>query len=208
MAFANPKEGILTWVCGLVHLTTGKGDEQAVYDFTDSMLAPEAGKFEIENFGYGHANRKAFDLVSKERLEELGLSSPAGMFARSIFFREMKPEVQESYVNLLEEVKAGFWACVTFLPDPSGALGSLPPGGVCLSRAGVSGDTDKPLTVETIERTSLTSGVSSSWTGSHDDNASAPRWTTPNVPVGSLLSGLSSAGRGFGSLIRHHFPGC
>ena len=40
----------------------------------NSLISPESGRFLIEDNGYGHSNRKSFDLVSEERLAELGLS--------------------------------------------------------------------------------------------------------------------------------------
>jgi spermidine/putrescine transport system substrate-binding protein len=54
----NPKEGIFMWFCGFLRVKGGPGDEQAIYNFTDSRLAPEGGKYLIEAYGYGHANRK------------------------------------------------------------------------------------------------------------------------------------------------------
>jgi spermidine/putrescine transport system substrate-binding protein len=105
--YMNPKEGILTWVCGLVLIEGGPGDEQAKYDFIDSMIAPEAGQYLIDAYGYGHSNMKSFDLVSIERLEELGISSPEALFAQGIFFEEINPAVREKYISMFEEVKAG-----------------------------------------------------------------------------------------------------
>ena len=106
--YMNPKEGILTWVCGLMMLQDGPGDEQAAYDLIDAMLAPESGAWLIDNYGYGCSNRKAFDLVAPERLDELGLSSPEALFAAGIFFEDIPPERREKYIEMFEEVKAGF----------------------------------------------------------------------------------------------------
>lgn len=105
--YMNPKEGILTWVCGMMMLKDGPGDEQAKYDFIDAMLAPESGRWLIDEYGYGHSNRKAFDLVSKERLVELGISSPKDLFAQGVFFQEIPPEIRQKYIEMFEEVKAG-----------------------------------------------------------------------------------------------------
>ena len=108
VAYMNPKEGILTWVCGLMMLKDGPGDEQAKYDLIDAMLAPESGAFLIDTYGYGHSNRKAFDLVSDERLAELGISSPEVLFAQGVFLQYIPPEAREKYITMFEEVKAGF----------------------------------------------------------------------------------------------------
>lgn len=105
--YMNPKEGILTWVCGLMMLKDGPGDEQAKYDFIDAMIAPESGRWLIEEYGYGHSNRKAFDLVSDKRLAELGISSPEALFAQGVFFQDIPPEIRQKYITMFEEVKAG-----------------------------------------------------------------------------------------------------
>ena len=105
--YMNPKEGILTWVCGLALVNNASGDEQAAYDFLDAMLEPGTGKMVIDEQGYGHSNRKAFELVSAERLDELGISSPAALFAQGVFFEPIEPKRREKYVAMFEQVKAG-----------------------------------------------------------------------------------------------------
>ena len=108
VTYMNPKEGIWTWVCGFVLMTDAPGDEDKAYDYIDAWLAPESGQALIEDYGYGHSNAKAFDLVSAEALQERGLSDPETMMASSRFFGEIAPDVREKYVALFEEIKAGF----------------------------------------------------------------------------------------------------
>ncbi len=105
--YMNPKEGILTWVCGLVLINGGPGDEQAKYDFIDAMTSPEAGQYIIDAYGYGHSNMKSFDAVPAARLEELGISSPTALFAQGVFFEEIEPTLREKYIAMFEGVKAG-----------------------------------------------------------------------------------------------------
>lgn len=106
--YMNPKEGILCWVCGLMLIKDGPGDEQAAYDFIDAMLTPEVGKHVIENWGYGHSNAKAFDLVDKEVLAERGISTPTALFEQGVFFEEIPPATRDKLAKMFEEVKAGF----------------------------------------------------------------------------------------------------
>ncbi len=108
VSYMNPKEGILFWDCGLVRVKDAPGSEVAAYDFIEAMLDPESGRFLIDEYGYGHANEKAFDLVSAERLDVLGLSSPAALFAQGAFFDQIAPEIREKLITMFEEVKAGF----------------------------------------------------------------------------------------------------
>jgi spermidine/putrescine-binding protein len=102
-----PKEGIFTWCCGLVmHAETEYVDE--AYDMINAFSSPEAGAYEISNWGYGHSNMKAFDLVADDVLAELGLSTPEALLGSGIFFQALAPEIEEKYIRLWDEVAAGY----------------------------------------------------------------------------------------------------
>jgi len=103
--FMDPKEGILTYCCGLV-LAKGAPHVDAAYDLLDAMIAPDAGKWLIETQGYGHSNHKSFELVDEKVLAERGLpKEPAAFLASGILFRPTArlPEVSKMF----EAVKAG-----------------------------------------------------------------------------------------------------
>lgn len=103
--FMNPKEGIMTWVCGLVMHKEAPNPDLA-YDLVDSMLSPEAGKFMIVDYGYGHANTKAFDLAGDEAIQAAGLSRDAEAFLKAgVFSSEFKN--RDAVLKMFEEVKAG-----------------------------------------------------------------------------------------------------
>jgi len=105
VAWANPKEGRMTWTCGISVMSWAAKLERC-YEFVDAMLSPESGAYEIREFGYGHANQKAFDLVSDEELAARGLTRDPNEFLSAGVFQEPignEPELQEMF----EEVKAG-----------------------------------------------------------------------------------------------------
>lgn len=103
--YMNPKEGMLTWVCGVV--MTKDADPDKAYDIINSLLEPESGQFLIDTHGYGHSNKTSFDLVSEERLAELNLTSnPADLLDAGIFMQPLKH--REKLIKMFEEVKAGF----------------------------------------------------------------------------------------------------
>ena len=106
VALGVPKEGIFTWCCGLVIHVDNK-NEEACYDLINAMTSPEAGAYEITEWGFGHANTKAFDLLPPEKLAELGLSTPSALLDNGIFFQSLDPAIEEKYIQLFEEVKAG-----------------------------------------------------------------------------------------------------
>jgi spermidine/putrescine transport system substrate-binding protein len=106
--YMRPKEGILTWVCGLVLVKGAPGDEQAAYDFLDAFLDPSAGEFMINDYGYGHSNRKSYENVSAEQLAELGIAgNPEDHLNSGVFFDEIEPKAREKLIAMFEEVKAG-----------------------------------------------------------------------------------------------------
>ena len=105
--FAKPKEGAMTWSCGfcLMSFADPKKLDRA-YEVIDAMLSPDAGAYEIMTVGYGHANSKAYDLVSEEDLAARGLSRNPDDLLSSGSFQEPignEPALQAMF----EEVKAG-----------------------------------------------------------------------------------------------------
>lgn len=89
-------------------LAGGPGDRDKAYEFIDAWISPASGKNLIEMYGYASSNSKAFELVDPATLEALGISDPDTMMANSRFFGEIEPEVREKYINLFDEIKAGF----------------------------------------------------------------------------------------------------
>jgi hypothetical protein len=71
------------------------------------MLEPRVGLYLIENFGYGHSNRRSFEQIPPEKLKELSIKSPQELFGTGIFFDEMDNDVREKYIAMFEQVKAG-----------------------------------------------------------------------------------------------------
>jgi spermidine/putrescine transport system substrate-binding protein len=108
VAYMNPKEGQITWVCGLTRDPRGDADEQMVYDFIDAMISVEAGIFQIEEYNYGHSNKLAFADVSEETLQRMGMSNVDAVFESGLFIPSSPPEYEEKYLQLADEIKAGF----------------------------------------------------------------------------------------------------
>lgn len=104
--FMNPKEGMLTWVCGLV-LSKAAPNIDLAHEFANAFTSPEAGEYLIQQFGTGHANRKAFDKVPADKLAAIGISNPAELMKRSNFLRELTPDRRAKYNDLFNSIKAG-----------------------------------------------------------------------------------------------------
>jgi spermidine/putrescine-binding protein len=105
--YMNPKEGILTWVCGLVRVSSGSAPEEEVYDYLNALNAPETGKYLIEAWGYGHANTKSLELVPPDRLDELGIKDAKTLLSQGVFYDEIPADIREKMIAVFDEVKAG-----------------------------------------------------------------------------------------------------
>jgi spermidine/putrescine transport system substrate-binding protein len=106
--FAKPREGALTWVCGLMIHKDAPNPELA-HDIIDSLLSVESGHFMIEDYGYGHSNMRSFDKFSEETLAGLGLSKNPLEILQAGHFQT--PQTQEFETRINEEfemIKAGF----------------------------------------------------------------------------------------------------
>lgn len=69
VAYMTPKEGILVWCDAQILLKASDASADLIYDYFDSTLSPEVGKFMIEDYGYGSANMKAFDIADPAIVE-------------------------------------------------------------------------------------------------------------------------------------------
>ncbi len=107
VAFANPKEGIFTWCCGLTLLNPAIGNVDAAYDLIDAMIAPESGKYLIEAYSYGHSNKKAFEIADPVAIDALGMRNPDELFSTGIFFEPLPDEYSVKYVEMFTEIQAG-----------------------------------------------------------------------------------------------------
>jgi spermidine/putrescine transport system substrate-binding protein len=106
IAYMTPKEGILGYCCGLVRHARAPGDEQAAYDFINAMLSPESGKWLLD-YGYFHANKRAYDLADPKLLADLGASDPAATFAALNIDSEPEEPYHSKYIELVNNIKAG-----------------------------------------------------------------------------------------------------
>ena len=106
VTFMRPKEGLMTWTCGIG--LAGSADPAKLdlsYDIINSYLSPEAGAYEIENWGFGHANQKAFDMLDAEVLASMDFTNPTDRLAAGIFQAPIQNEPQLQ--KMFQEVQAG-----------------------------------------------------------------------------------------------------
>ncbi len=103
----NPKEGIMTWVCGLVTTANGQASDADRYDFINAMLTPESGKYLIEQYGYGHSNSESFKISSPESVAALGFTDPNQFLSTGHFFTAVDPAKRQKIIEMWQIIKAG-----------------------------------------------------------------------------------------------------
>ncbi len=89
-------------------LNSGSASDDEKYDYLNATLEPIAGKFMIEEFGFGSANKLAFNIADKQLMEEFGYTDPQSLIKGSVLFDTFDPSVREKASNMFEELKAGF----------------------------------------------------------------------------------------------------
>jgi spermidine/putrescine transport system substrate-binding protein len=104
--FMNPKEGILTWICGITRSAKSAADDAKVYEFIDSMISPESGKYMIEQYGYGHSNAESFKLTGPESVKALGFENPSDFLKTGHFFEAVQPDKRQKIVEMWQQIRA------------------------------------------------------------------------------------------------------
>ncbi|MCP5085344.1 MAG: extracellular solute-binding protein, partial [Rhodobacteraceae bacterium] len=87
-------KGIATWVCGYVHLTSSTQSDDQVYDMLNALSDQASGKYILESWGYGHANKTAFDVADQATIQSYGFGDPSNFFAGSLFFDAVEPSLE------------------------------------------------------------------------------------------------------------------
>lgn len=106
--FADPKEGALTWCCGVV-LHAKAPNYDLAHELIDAMIAPESGVMCIRDFGYGHSNLKSVDSFTDAELADRGLTRNAmDTLRRGHYVAGVEPSVQQKINRDWEEITAGF----------------------------------------------------------------------------------------------------
>jgi len=106
--FMNPKEGALTWVCGMVLAADAPHYDKA-HDVIDALIDPRSGIFLIEEYGYGHSNMKAFEAVEEDVLVARGLSkNPLELIQGGVFIPNAGVDITTKIETDWNEIRSGF----------------------------------------------------------------------------------------------------
>lgn len=107
----KPKEGALTWVCGLtIHPDTKtNGNWEKAHALVDAYLAVDSQHFELTEWGYGVSNANVYKMpdVTEEYLMSIGLTSDVEAYLADGIFSSYQARFSE-IVSRYEELLAGF----------------------------------------------------------------------------------------------------
>jgi spermidine/putrescine transport system substrate-binding protein len=104
----NPKEKVITWLCGIAHLKAATAPPQEVYDFINALESPQAGKAMVEKFGFGPANGAALKIIAKGDLDAVGLGGdPGETLAHGNLLGPMPESQRKRLIDLWESIKEG-----------------------------------------------------------------------------------------------------
>ncbi|VDC30686.1 ABC transporter substrate-binding protein [Pseudogemmobacter humi] len=100
----SPKEGSTTFFCGFVNMKNGPGKEEKVYDWVNSMFAPESLPSIIEAIGYANTNTAATDAIPAADLEGAFLDP----VETTLFLQTpMDPDLRSRLLEEFELIKMG-----------------------------------------------------------------------------------------------------
>ncbi len=106
VAFMQPKEGIITWVCGL-SMDKDSENSEAAYALMNAITSPDNGVFLLGDYGYGHSNTQSFERVSDETLANVGLPRDPGTLLSKGWPASAQLDRIGEVQQMFEEVKAG-----------------------------------------------------------------------------------------------------
>lgn len=99
--------GAMTWVCGLSLLNATEAHNDKAYDLLNAFSSAESGKNLIEQYGFGAANQKSFELADPAAVQALGFSDAQAFIESGLFFSAMPGELRQRISVELEQIKAG-----------------------------------------------------------------------------------------------------
>jgi len=105
VAYVEPSEGRLGWICGFGISANAKHPDLA-YEYLNSMLEPRSMVELINLYGYGVSNFSATEGVDPAVIDLMKLDDPAAVYDSAVFFEPLTNEQREMISNMWSAVKA------------------------------------------------------------------------------------------------------
>jgi len=105
VAYIQPVEGRLGWVCGY-GITTDAQNVDLAYELIDAAIAPESMAALANEYWYGAASTAAIPMMDEYVIEFMELEQIDTLTERTIFYQGLTNEQRQIRSNLWNEVKA------------------------------------------------------------------------------------------------------
>ena len=103
----SPIEGTLTWSCGLVIHKDAPNIDLA-YDLIESAISAETSEYLLNEWGYGHSNKKGYETIDAASLAERGLApDPIAHLSNGNFSNSPSDEITDYIEQQWAEYTAG-----------------------------------------------------------------------------------------------------
>jgi len=104
LAYIEPKEGRLGWLCGYGISSNAKNVDLA-YAYLDALIAPESMAALANEYAYGAANAEALPLTDPDFVALMQLDQP-DILERTVFLGSLTAEQQKNFTSMWADVKA------------------------------------------------------------------------------------------------------
>ena len=105
VAYVQPEEGRLGWVCGF-GLSAKSADLDLAYEFLDAAIADESMAALANEYWYGPANTASLPLIDEYVVEFMDLDEANTLTERTVLYRPLTEEQRIARTTLWDTVKA------------------------------------------------------------------------------------------------------
>ena len=105
VAYVQPEEGRLGWVCGF-GLSAKSADLDLAYEFLDAAIADESMAALANEYWYGPANSASLPLIDEYVVEFMDLDEANTLTERTVLYRPLTEEQRIARTTLWDTVKA------------------------------------------------------------------------------------------------------
>ncbi|WP_309666893.1 extracellular solute-binding protein [Tabrizicola sp.] len=101
----TPTEGVTTWFCGLINMKDGPGNEDKLYDYVNSFIAPSSAQVMLDTFGYASANDAGLATIAPDALVAADVNPIEGILLPQV---PIPTEMRDRMLEEFELIKSGF----------------------------------------------------------------------------------------------------
>ncbi|MCB8928034.1 MAG: extracellular solute-binding protein [Ardenticatenaceae bacterium] len=105
VAYVQPEEGRLGWVCGF-GLSANSGDLDLAYEFLDAAIADESMAALANEYWYGPANTTSLPLIDEYVVDFMDLDEVDTLTERTVLYQPLTEEQRIARTTLWDTVKA------------------------------------------------------------------------------------------------------